>query len=131
MTLWAIARSPLILGGDLTVMGAGEKALLTNADINDLNQRKGASRPVAALPANLAAARVWVSTPNGAPTPDTIAVFNLSDRPMEVSAAWSELGLPGGAYAVRDLWSGAQLATSSRAGFIVPAHGSVVWRILS
>ena len=128
MTLWAIARSPLILGGDLTAMDAGERALLTNRDIIALNQREGGSRPVAELPAALAGARVWVSTPAGAAAPDTTAVFNLSEQPLEVSAAWTELGLPSGIYAAHDLWSGARSAASARVRFTVPAHGAVVWR---
>ncbi|MHB8284295.1 MAG: glycoside hydrolase family 27 protein [Caulobacteraceae bacterium] len=129
MTLWVIARSPLILGGDLTAMAGDERAVLTNADVIALNQRPGASRPLAQPPAALVGAQVWVSTPQGAAAPDTVAVFNLSDQPMAVMAAWSELGLPAGAYRARELWSGAWLKPSSQARFTVPAHGAAVWRV--
>src|SRR4051812_42645063 len=128
-TLFAIARSPLILGGDLTALEAAERTLLVNRDIIALNQRGGTSRPVTGLPTALAAARVWISTTTGAARPDTIAVFNTGDTPLDVQAAWSELGLPARSWAVRDLWTGENIAASEHARFAVPAHGVTVYRL--
>lgn len=129
VSLWAIARSPLILGANLTELDGYTRSLLTNAEVIALDQRAGTSRPVSELPAALEQARVWVSTPKGAARPDTVAVFNLDSRALTVDAPWAGLGLPDGAYAARDLWSGARLAESSRARFVVPAHGVALYRV--
>ena len=128
VTLWSVARSPLILGGDLTAMDAGERALLTNREVLALNQRAGTSRP-ARLGPGFADTQVWLSTPQGATRPDTVAVFNLADRPRKVSLAWAALGAPGRAVGARELWSGARLAPSPRARFTLAAHGVAVWRL--
>lgn len=123
-TLWAIARSPLILGGDLTALGEAERAMLVNRDIIALDQRHGTSRPVTTLPASLGSARVWTSTPAGALRPDTIALFNIGDTPLEVQAPWSDLGFPSRAYAGRDLWTSERFTPSLTAHLTIPAHSS-------
>jgi hypothetical protein len=128
-TLWAIARSPLILGGDLIALDPAERALLVRRDIIALNQRAGTSRPVTGLPAALASARVWTSTPAGAPRPDTVAVFNIGDTALEVQAPWSDLGLAARASAARDLWSGNSIPATPLVRFTVPAHGVKVYRL--
>lgn len=126
VTLWAIVRSPLIVGANLTQLDAATRALLTNADVLRLNQREGGSRVVTDLPAGFEQAKVWVSTPAGADAPDTVAVFNRGEDALKVEAPWSALGLPAGRLAARDLWDGRRLAASSRASFTVPPHGVVI-----
>jgi hypothetical protein len=127
-TLWAIARSPLILGGNLTEMEPPLRALLTNADIIALDQGKRASRPLLALPASLAHARIWLSGPKGRGI-DTVAIFNLSEAPLAVDAPWSALGLPGGSFAACELWTRTELSASSRAQATVAPHDVAVLRI--
>jgi alpha-galactosidase len=128
LTLWAIARSPLILGGNLAELDPATRALLTNREILALNQRDGVSRPAAPPPA-LGLARIWLSTPKGSPRPDTIALFNLDDQPLEVDAPWTRLGLAAGAWSARNLWDGASLEPSPQARFAVPPHGVAIFRL--
>jgi hypothetical protein len=45
-TLWAIARSPLILGGNLTKLDDFERTLITNKDLIAVNQTVWESHPV-------------------------------------------------------------------------------------
>jgi hypothetical protein len=128
-TLWAMARSPLILGANLTELDSFTRSLATNAEVIALDQRDGAGRPLAQLPPGLEQARVWVSTPKGGASPDTVAVFNLGEAPLTVKAAWKDLGLRPGRLAARDLWSGARLPRSAQASFVVPAHGVGLYRV--
>ena len=128
-TLWAIARSPLILGSNLTEMAPWLQTLLTTRDIIALNQQKRTSRPIENLPASLAAARVWVSTRNGMRKPDTVAVFNLGDVPLTAEARWAELGLPERRYEARELWTGEQRPTGSALSLAIPPHGVAVWQV--
>jgi hypothetical protein len=128
-SLWAIARSPLILGGNLTELDATTRSVITNAEIIALNQRGGTSRPLREAPWGPGQARVWVSPPKLGRGPDTVAVFNLDERPLGVRAAWSELGLAPGTWRARSLWGGERLPASDLARFEVPAHGVAVWRV--
>ena len=45
MTLWSIARSPLIMGGDLRYLDAPTKALLTNPEVIAVNQASSGNTP--------------------------------------------------------------------------------------
>ena len=127
-TLWSIARSPLILGGDLTGYDAATHALLTNDAVVALNQQNRTSRPLAGLPPALADARVWTSQLAGRPI-DTIAVFNLSEHPLDVDQSWSTLGLPREAFAARNLWTGAPLGAASRLRLTIAAHDVVLLHV--
>lgn len=122
-SLWAIARSPLILGANMTELDAQTRALVTNTELIALDQRAGAGRPVVAPGVSPDQMRVWVSTPDGQTQPDTVAVFNLSAEPLPVKTAWTDLGLPAGRLHLRDLWTGEQLEASVHADFVVAPHG--------
>jgi alpha-galactosidase len=127
-TLWSIARSPLILGGNLTEYDAPTQALLANAAVTALNQQNRVSHPVdSATPDQV---RVWTSRIQGKPI-DTVAVFNLSDKPLGVTQAWSSLGLPGGAFSACDLWTGARLAASPRTRLSIAPHDVALLRVAS
>jgi hypothetical protein len=125
-TLWAIARSPLILGGDLTGYDEPTRGLLTNDAVVALNQQNRVSRPVTSGIADL---RVWTSRRAGQPI-DTVALFNLSEKPLDIDQAWSDLGLPSAAFAARDIWSGANHARSDRLRVSIEPHGVILLHIL-
>ena len=50
-TLWAISRSPLIFGGNLTKLDEFTRSLMTNKEVLDLNQNAVESGP-ARMPTN-------------------------------------------------------------------------------
>src|SRR5579884_1672148 len=87
LTLWSIARSPLILGGNLTQQPEFLRAMLTNKDVIALNQADRVSRPVEsiAIPTDM---RVWVSRLRNGPV-DTVAMFNVGELPIRVNLPWS------------------------------------------
>jgi len=81
MTLWSIARSPLMHGGDLTKTDAPTLALLTNDEVLAVNQRSTANRPLFDRDGLVA----WTAKDpaNG----DTyLALFNARDRVQLVPA---------------------------------------------
>jgi hypothetical protein len=59
MTLWSIARSPLIMGGDLRHLDAPTLALLTNRAVLAVNQASTDNRPHFVEDG----ARIWSATP--------------------------------------------------------------------
>jgi hypothetical protein len=118
-TLWAIAKSPLYTGDDLTRLDSYGLSLLTNKEVIAVNQGD-------APPADLVTAsdpqQVWAAkNPDGT---YTVALFNLADGPAAVTADFSALGFSGKA-AVRDLWNHENLGTHRhKITQALPAHGS-------
>jgi hypothetical protein len=123
MTLWCIARSPLIMGGDLRALDAATTALLTNDEVLAVNQQGEAARPLFRQD-GLAA---WTSKAPGGGR--YLALFNLRDTPAIVSADLAPLGLKGRAK-VRDLWARADDGTAqARFERPLPPHSSGLWRL--
>lgn len=119
MTLWCIARSPLMFGGDLPGTDAETLALLTNAEVLAILSESTGNRQVL-RERDLA---VWTADRTSGPG-RYVAVFNAGDTPMDVDLAWPSVGCsPGGR--VVDLWDGRQLPEMS-AGLAagLPPHGS-------
>jgi len=133
MTLWAISRSPLIMGGDLTSMDAWTTSLLTNPEVIDVNQN---SRENRAVISNDTAA-VWLARLSSIFLADRIlsreycylAVFNLSDREQTLRYEWKQLDLSGPVYRVRDLWSHKKLGKARSLTVTLPAHASVLYAL--
>ncbi|MCX5372395.1 CBM35 domain-containing protein [Streptomyces sp. NBC_00103] len=123
-TLWAIAKSPLYTGDDLTRLDSYGLSLLTNREVIAVNQ--GAAPPAHPVTAS-DPQRVWAAeNPDGT---YTVALFNLADAPASVSADWTTLGFTGKA-AVRDLWNHENLGTyKNRITQALPAHGSRLFTV--
>ena len=98
MTLWSIARSPLIMGGDLRHLDPGTLALLTNREVIAVNQASSGNRPHFVEDG----ARIWSArSPRGT---RYVALFNTGDQAREVGISLAMLAVPDGV-AVRDLWA--------------------------
>ncbi|MFF4351010.1 alpha-galactosidase D [Streptomyces sp. NPDC001530] len=123
-TLWAIAKSPLYTGDDLTRLDSYGVSLLTNREVIALNQ--GSTPPARPItPSD--AQQVWAA--KNADGSYTVALFNLADAPAPVSADWSSLGFTGRA-AVRDLWNHENLGTyKNKVTQALPAHGSRLFTV--
>lgn len=127
MTLWSIARSPLIMGGDLRKLDDFTLSLLTNDDVLAVNRSSRDNRELFRKD-GLAA---WcAAAANGSDR--YVALFNLrgsASRPSRVPVRLSELGL-GGTVRVHDLWARRDVA-ELRETFApaVPAHGAGFYRM--
>jgi hypothetical protein len=75
LTLWSIARSPLMHGGDLTKTDPATLALLTNDAVLAVNQHSENNRPLFARDGLVA----WTADVPGSPD-KYLAVFNTRDR---------------------------------------------------
>jgi len=141
-TLWCIARSPLILGGNLTKLDEFTKSVLTNRAILALDQTARRAHPITNLPAEFAHARVWISSAgvgkeDGAGKPremggsqhKILALFNLDDAPLTLHAAWAQLELGEGRHSARNVWDGVALENSDRLNVTLAPHGSIVWQL--
>jgi hypothetical protein len=125
ITLWSIARSPLMFGGDLPSNDPATLALITNEEVLDANQKGTDSRQLFSRGDGIA----WVSTaPDG--ISKYLAVFNVGNTgPAEIHVDWRELGLPESCQ-LRDLWAKRSVgAVHSGRAFQVPAHGAVFYKV--
>ncbi|MBS1854427.1 MAG: glycoside hydrolase family 27 protein [Acidobacteria bacterium] len=98
LTLWCIARSPLMFGGDLPSNDDWTLSLLNNDEVL-APLLKGSGQHQLFRNGDAVA---WVSTVAGKPY---VALFNIGEQPaLEVRVDFQDLGLRG-AHAVRDLWA--------------------------
>ena len=116
-TLWAITRSPLILGANLTKMSPLLRGLVTDKELIEMDQATVDNHPIKDLPAGFENIRVWEATKSGwrGTAPRFVAIFNLSDKPAELHFGWSELGLSDSS------------KTPEKVNLTLPAHASKVF----
>jgi alpha-galactosidase len=126
--LWAIVRSPLMLGANLTQLDELTRALISNRNLIDLNQGPWRSRPVTAMPPGMSNLRAWIAThPSG--QKKAFAVFNLNDHPATVQVRWTDLGASRTPRRLTDLVSGLTVPITPDLKATLPPHGSLAYRL--
>ena len=148
MTLWSIARSPLILGGNLPNNDDFTLSLLTNDEVIAVNQASLHNRQLFAQSNHIA----WVADVPGSQD-KYLAMFNAVpapsggrrrgnppgdaspanpppvDEPATISVPLADLGLTGPC-GVRDLWAHHDLGAAAEAvSATVKPHGAVLLRV--
>jgi hypothetical protein len=122
MTLWAIARSPLIMGGDLRHLDAPTLALLTNREVLAVNQASSDNQPHFVMDGT----RVW--TARAANGDAYLALFNTGKAEREVGFKLAPLGIDSAG--VTDLWTGQQLGRHGGSfAATLPSHGAGLYRL--
>jgi alpha-galactosidase len=126
MTLWAIFRSPLMMGGDLPSSDAWTQSLLTNKDVLGIDQQAQDSHVVVTDDHHA----VWMAREARTHAP-ILAVFNLDDQPNTYTLRPIDLGLkmPSRGYCRTDLWTQAQSGTDTALTFSLAAHASALVRL--
>ncbi|MGB8259798.1 MAG: glycoside hydrolase family 27 protein [Terracidiphilus sp.] len=130
-TLWAIARSPLIMGANLTRLDPLTRQLMTSQNILFMNQNLTYSRPVD-LGAGWENARIWRGSIHEAGArnyAEFFAFFNLDEKPATLRGTWKQLGLDDKKHTARDLWTDATGKESKEFSVTLPAHGSAVFEV--
>jgi alpha-galactosidase len=120
MSLWAMARSPLIVGANLTLLDQGALRLLTNRHILKIDQTATASR----LVLHEGDLVVWTADLPG--NEHALAAFNLGEQTLAVDRAFSDFALPGRQYKAKSAWTGERLKASSRLHSTLEPHASLV-----
>lgn len=124
MTLWSIARSPLILGNDMLSMDDFTLKLITNPEVIAVNQKSNDSRQVVVKNG----ACVWIAT-----DPETndryVALFNMKNK-EELITFDLELEYLRGKYNVRDLWLRENIGVvEGKLEAKIPAHGTALFKL--
>ncbi|TWT77797.1 Alpha-galactosidase A precursor [Posidoniimonas polymericola] len=125
MNLWAIARSPLMMGGDLAQLDPFTESLLTNRRMIAVNQHSTNNRQLYRRGDQVA----WIADAPGSGD-KYLALFNTGGEATEVGVEFAELELPH-KIRVEDLWQDAGQAAVHDAKFSaeLPSHGSGLYRL--
>ncbi|SMD23301.1 NPCBM/NEW2 domain-containing protein [Kibdelosporangium aridum] len=125
-SLWAMMAAPLLIGADLRKISPANMDILRNKEIIALDQdRLGVQARVMSQVDGK-----WVFVKPLANGDTAVALFNENDTAAKVGTSASALGLPRRpGYTVRDLWQHKDFQTAGEISAMVPAHGTVVYRV--
>ena len=122
VTIWAMANSPLYLGGDLTQLDNFAISAFTNDEILAVDQ---SGHP--AVQVTGGAHPVWVADAGDGTL--YVAIYNLNGLPAQITVPWRDLGFAN-APSVRDVWNRTNLGVSPIAfTTTLPGHGSRLLRV--
>ncbi|MBO3085993.1 glycoside hydrolase family 27 protein [Cellulomonas fengjieae] len=111
LTLWVVARSPLMVGGDLPTSDPATVALLQNRDVLAVHATSTGNREV------FREGGLVLWTAQGPDGVRYVAAFNLDAEPRHVAVDARDVGLPVSADGVDgevvELWSGEPVRTSA------------------
>jgi len=129
-TLWAIARSPLIFGGNLTKLDEFARSLLTNKEVLEIDQRAVKGGEAGTYPEDPLRPRFWWAVTGGTHPKRYVAVFNLKDTPRNIDVPWTYFHLADKEHTAFDIWKGRLIppAKSLNAG-LIPPHGCALFRV--
>lgn len=125
MSLWAIAQSPLIFGGDLPSNDEATLALITNDEVLAVNQKGAHGEAFAEAGDSI----IWAADAVGS-NAKYIAVFNVGDeKPIDIRVDWPALKMAKRCV-LRDLWEHKDLGTVEGGyTFTVAPHASGLYRL--
>lgn len=124
LTLWTIARSPLMLGANLTEMDSWTSSLLTNPEVIAVDQHSSENHQAEDRDGIV----LWLAK---ADLQDTmyVAAFNTTEEKRVAEYPWTKLDLEEAKYEVRDLWRRKNLGRRTSLKITLPPHGCVLYRI--
>ncbi len=134
MTLWSMARSPLMIGADLLTLDDSTKWLLTNEEVLYVNQHSIDNRQVVRRERRTGSSEpkdhyaIWSAT-DPENNDKFIGLFNLLDEESEVcfNMEWEMLR---GTYNVRDLWQKTDVGTAEGTLCItLGPHAAALYRL--
>lgn len=123
MTLWCMARSPLMIGGNLTEMDAWSISLVANPEVLAVDQRSTNGKQVLDR-GNIVVWSAQALDRKGA----YLAVFNRTGAEQEVQLNWKDLELAEARYNLRDVWTRKNLGSAPGLKVHLAGHGSILYR---
>jgi alpha-galactosidase len=127
-TLWAISRSPLIFGGNLTKLDDFTRSLMTNKEVTNIDRHATITGP-ALMPKNDGEPLSWRAWYARAGSKTYAAVFNLADNPATLDVPWLSFHLADKPHAAFDVWSGSHIPTAKALHVELPPHGCALFRV--
>jgi alpha-galactosidase len=122
ITLWAIARSPMILGANLTLLDDATVTMLDNRFMLATSQTATESAQVYHQGALIA----WKDEMPGGRV--GLAIFNTGETPVQVDRPLAEFdeSFGAGKWTAYDVWSNVEMGKQSKVVKTLPPHGCVL-----
>lgn len=125
MTLWCLAPSPLMFGGNLPDNDEWTESLLTNDEVLAIDRDAAGKQGRRVVHEN--GREIWVKELSGGDL--AVGVFNRGETDDSISVSWKDLGISG-KWSARDLWVGKDLGNiGDELSVDVPTHGAVLLRL--
>ena len=126
--MWCIMASPLLIGCNMATINERALELLKNQELIALNQDPLCLQAyVVQHTGDTYVLAKDILTLHG--TTRAVALYNPSDKPVQMSVSFGELDL-GGKVAVRDVFEHQDLGTMEKAlSVLVPAHGTRIYTL--
>lgn len=121
LTLWAMARSPLFIGANLTKMDGFTKALLSNPVLIAIDQHSTENHQ-ATEDGDITA---WTARSSTTST-SYLALFNLGDTAIHVDSSYATYGFTGDTYKLRDIWQSKELGEHAGITVDLQPHATVL-----
>jgi hypothetical protein len=128
LTLWAIARSPMVLGSNLLQLDSSTETLLTNRAMIAVDQQSSNNKELL-VNGGLVVWRADAPKSAAGKRGYYYAVFNLGDTPMPFLYSWKQLSLAGKEHHVFDLWETQEKGRAEKLQGTLPPHGSALFRV--
>jgi hypothetical protein len=127
LSLWAMARSPLILGANLTQLDGATLDLLTNREFIQIDQTATASREVLHSGDVIAwTADLPPSFPGGYTT--ALAIFNTGESQQIINSSFEAYNLEPSTYRIHDVWTGKTISkVKSVENLTLEPHACTLW----
>jgi hypothetical protein len=129
-TLWAISRSPLILGANLTKLDDFTRSLITHREVLEINQHAIESgqglMPLKDGNTDTFPQRYWYARTR---QHQYLAVFNLADGASKSDLPWMVFHLENKPHAVFDLWNQKHLPKAKALHVELAPHGCALFEV--
>lgn len=123
LTLWAMARSPLIIGANLTLLDEKTLGMLKNPMLLHINQHALNSRQLMREGDFVA----WIAElPEGH---RALAVFNLSDTTYKLHRPLTDFAFKAGRHQVRNIWNAEPAASTSSLDAVMSPHSTMLFMV--
>jgi hypothetical protein len=116
--LWCLLASPLLIGCDIASMDDFTLNLLSNDEVNSINQDAAGKQAIRVIKRENY--QVWVKELEDGSK--AVGIFNVGEKYENLRVDWSELGLEGN-YNIRDLWRQKELGNGNSYSSRIPPHG--------
>jgi alpha-galactosidase len=124
-SLWAVMAAPLLIGSDLRQASAETLRILRNREVIAVDQD-----PLGLQGRPVRSGGLDVLVKPLANGDRAVALFNETGRAARIATSAAEAGLAWShRYRARDLWTGRRFETAGALSAVVPAHGTVLWRV--
>ena len=127
MTLWAIFRSPLMIGAEMRDNDEFTLSLLTNSELIDMLKNSSGARQFSRNETDGKGEIIWTSKGENC---KYVALFNTDDNVREIMFDISDIAVGGTDYCVWDMWSHEECAvTKDKFTAPVNSHGARLFKI--